>query len=190
MKRSNCLQAIISIFIFTLPVIIFASCGGDQSEEADFLVSEANKNIAEASALVKETEKRNKELFAVSIQTDEALREYKNAKEREAQKIIEDFEKASELAETASNQLAEAGKMDVPEKYREYLEIRALELARRAEAAGIRKGNAQAFLEHADATMIKKFEENNEKSERLLSEARELGRRADEIQTEIQTEVQ
>jgi len=181
MKTSNKLRTIVAVFT----VAILTACGGNQIEEANHLVDKANKNIVEADELLKKTEKKNKELFAVPIQTEEELQIYKEKKSAEAGTIIEDFEKASNLAESAANQFAEAGKLNVPENFKEYLEIKSQEFAKRAEAVETRKGNAQAFLDYDGATMVKKFEENNEKSEKLMKEAKELGERADEVQRTI-----
>ena len=180
MKTLNKLPAIISVFTF----LILASCGGSQIDEANDLVAEANKKIVESEQIVKKTEKKNKELFAVFIKTNEDLQEYKQEMSAKAKAIIKDFERASDLAENAADKFAEAGKLNVPENYKTYLETKAEELTKRSEAVEARKGNAQAFLDYDDATMIKKFEENNEKSEKLTAEATELGRKADKIKEE------
>lgn len=179
MKKLN---AIISALMFSF---LFASCGGSsQIEEANRLVSAANENIVEANELVKKAERKNKKLFAVSIQTDEELKNYKRQMSAEAKAIIEDFEKAADLAEIASHQFAEAGNLNVPEDFRKYLETKSHEFAKRAEAVETRKENARAFLEYDDATMVKKFEENNEQAEKLMREAEELEDKAEEIQKE------
>lgn len=180
MKTFNKLTAIIPVFMF----LTLASCGKNQIDEANNLVAEANRKIAESDQLVKKTEKKNKELFAVFIKTNEDLQEYKQEMSAKAKGIVKDFERASDLAENAADKFAEAGKLNVPENYKTYLETKAEELAKRSEAVEARKGNAQAFLDYDDATMIKKFEENNDKSEKLMTEARELGKKAEKIKEE------
>jgi len=180
MKTLKKLTAIISIFIFSM----LAACGGSQIDEAADLVAEANKKIAESDRLVKKTEKKNKELFAVFIKTNEDLQEYKQEMSAKAKGIVKDFERASDLAENAADKFAEAGNLNLPENYKAYLDTKAEELIKRSEAVEARKENAQAFLDYDDATMIKKFEENNEKSEKLTAEARELGKKADKIKEE------
>lgn len=181
MKSPNKLTAIISVFIF----LTLAACGGaNQIEEAARLVAEADKKVVEADEMVKKTEKKNKELFAVYIETDEELQDYKQEMSAKATRIVEDFEKASDLVETASGKFAEAAKLNVAEEFRSYLETKSLEFAKRAEAVNARKENARTFLEYDGAAMIRKFEENNERTEKLLAEAAELGEKADQIKRE------
>lgn len=180
MKPFRKLTAVISIFTFSM----LAACGANQIDEANNLVAEANQKLVESDQLVKKTEKKNKELFAVFIKTNEDLQEYKQEMSAKAKGIVKDYERASDLAENAADKFAEAGKLNVPENYKTYLETKAEELAKRSEAVEARKENAQAFLDYDDATMIKKFEENNEKSEKLMTEAKELGKKADKIKEE------
>jgi hypothetical protein len=182
MNKKNKLNTIFTIFI---AIVLALGCSGDQQAEANKIVAEANKKIEEARSLMDKTESRNKELFNAEIQTLLQLKYYKMKMESEAKSIVQDYEKVSEMLRAAAKQFDDISRMDVTEKYKEYAKIKSDEFAKRSEAVGVRKGNAQAFLEVDDPkVMTQKFDENNTKAEKIMKEAEELGEKAKKIETE------
>ena len=183
MKRQNKLNA---IFILLIAAAISLACSGaNQTDEANKIVGQANKKLDEAKELYGKTEKRNNELFSPNIQTVPQLQNYKSSKSVEAKSIVADYEKVSEMLKDISKQYDDVSRMDLGEKYKDYAKLKSDEFAKRAEAVGIRKGNAQAFAEIDDPrTMMTKFDENNSKSDRLFKDAEDLSAKAKKIEEE------
>lgn len=183
MNTQNKLNAILAIVITTF--VALACSGGSEQAEANKIVAEANKKLEEARTLMGKTETRNKTLFSANIQTNGQLQAYKDRMGDEAREIVADYEKVSETLKDISKKYDDVSRMKVSDKYKEYTKIKSEEFAKRADAVGVSKGNAQAFAEIDDAkTMLAKFNENNEKAQKLFKEAEELGTKAKKIEEE------
>ena len=183
MKRQNKLNAILIILVAV--AISLACSGANQTEEANRVVDRANKKLDEAKDLYGKTEKRNRELFSVNVQTVQQLQNYKSNKSGEAKLIVADYEKVSGMLKDISKQYDDVSRMNLSEKYTDYAKLKSDEFAKRAEAVEIRKGNAQAFAEIDDPrTMTAKFDENNSKADRLFKDAEDISSKAKKIEEE------
>lgn len=175
-----------AIFIIIVAALLGLACSGAaQTEEANKTVEQANKKLDEAKELYAKTETRNARLFDVNINTIPQLQSYKANKSDEAKSIVADYEKVSEMMKDISRQYDDISRMNLSEKYKDYARLKSDEYAKRAEAIGIRKGNAQAFMEIDDpSTMMAKFDDNNSKSDRLFKDAEEIGAKAKKMEEE------
>lgn len=183
MNTQNKLNALLAVIVTAF--IALACSGGSEQAEANKIVAEANKKLEEARTLMGKTETRNKTLFSANIQTNGQLQAYKDRMGNEAREIVADYEKVSETLKDISKKYDDVSRMKVSDKYKEYTKIKSEEFAKRADAVGVSKGNAQAFAEIDDAkTMLAKFNENNEKAQKLFKEAEELGAKAKKIEEE------
>jgi hypothetical protein len=169
------------------------ACGGDQQAEANKMVAEANKKLNDAKEVMVKTEKRNEELFSANIQTVAQLQSYKNKMSGEAKDIIANYEKIGSTLKELAKTYDDISRMNVTDKYKEYTKVKSDEYNKRAEAINVKKGDAQAFIEIDDPkTMVGKFADNKEKSEKLFGEADELGTKATKMEKdhpELFTEV-
>jgi hypothetical protein len=183
MKKHNKLNA---IFIIIAAIALGLACGGSaQTEEANKIVDGANKKLEEAKELFVATEKRNTALFDVNIQTPQQLQFYKANKSEEAKSIVTDYEKVVEMMKDVSRQYDNISRMNLSEKYKDYAKLKSDEFAKRAEAINVRKGNAQAFADIADArAMNEKFDENNAKADRLFKDADDIAAKAKKMEEE------
>jgi hypothetical protein len=174
------------LIVLTLIIGIGLACsGGNQQAEANKLVDEANKQLEDAKSLMTKTEKRSEELFGADIKTVAQMTAYKEKMKGEAKEISDDYEKVSTMLKEISKKYDDASRLNVSDKYKEYSKIKSDEFAKRAEAINIHKGNAQAFVEIADAKqMTAKFDENNKKSQAIYKEADDLADKAKKIETE------
>ncbi len=183
MNSQNRLNTIF-IIIASLAMVIACS-GGDQQAEANKIVDEANKKIDEATALIKSTEAQNQVLFGANIQTVPQLVAYKDRMRSTAKQVVDNYEKAGEMLKDVSKKFDDASRLNVSDKYKEYVKLKSDEFAKRAEAALLRKGNAQAFIEiDSPRTMTQKFDENNDKFEKKVKEADDVAEKAKKIETE------
>lgn len=174
------------LFVLLITAFVALACsGGDQQAEANKIVADANKKLEEARTLMVATEARNKTLFSANIQTTSQLAAYKNRMSGEAKEIVTNYEKISETLKDISKKYDDVSRMKVSDKYKEYTKIKSEEFAKRADAVAVQKGNAQAFADIDDPkTMLDKFKENNEKSEKLFKDADELAEKAKKIEDE------
>lgn len=162
--------------------------GGDQQTEANKIVVDANKKLAEVRELLKKTESRNHLLFGANIKSAEELKSYKVKMAGEAKDIVESYEKVGELLKEIAGTFEGVSQMNVSENYKEYARVKAEEFTKRSEGVGIVKGNAQAFIDIADTeSMTKQFDENNAKTIKLFADADELGKRATKMENENPT---
>lgn len=183
MKQHNKLNAI--FIILAMVALVLACGGGSQTTEANKIVDTANKKLDEAKELYSKTEDRNKKLFSADIRTVGQLQYYKAEKDSEAKSIVSDYEKTSEMLKDIARQYDDVSRLNLDEKYKEYAKLKSNEYNKRAEAVNIRKGNAQAFSEIDDPKiMMTKFDENNKKSDKLFTEAEEIGAKAKKIEEE------
>ena len=181
MKRTNKLNSILIIFAaFTL---VLGCSGGTQQAEANKIVEQANKKLEETKDLYSKVEARNTALFDVNVRTVAQLRFYTSKMEGEAKSIVSEYERVAESLKDIAKQYDEISRLNVDEKYKEYAKLKSDEYAKRADAVGVRKGNAQAFAEIDDPrTLMAKFEENNTKSDRLFKDAEDISTKAKKIE--------
>ena len=176
-----------TVFIILAAAALALACsgGGDQLAEANKRVDEANKKIDEVNELIKKTEAQNQILFGANIQTVAQLNYYKDRMRGTAKDIVDNYEKANGTLKEVSKIFDDASRLNVSDKYKEYVKLKSDEFARRAEAADIRKGNAQAFIEiDSPRTMTQKFEDNNDKFAKKVKEADDIAEKAKKIETE------
>ena len=101
----------------------------------------------------------------------------------EAKSIVADYEKVSDSLKDIAKQYDEISRLNVDEKYKDYAKLKSDEFAKRAEAVGVRKGNAQAFAEIDDPRILtSKFQENNTKSDKLFKDAEDIAAKAKKIE--------
>ena len=164
-------------------LLVIGCSSSDQQAEANKIVDTANKKLDDTKELYSKVETRNGELFKANIQTIPQLIAYKSKMSGEAKSIVSDYEKVTENLKDIAKQYDEISRLNVNEKYKEYAKLKSNEFATRADAVGIRKGNAQAFAEIDDPRiLIKKFEENNTKSDKLFKDAEDIASKAKKIE--------
>jgi len=183
MKLNNKLNTLVILFAAFIFVIGCSSSGGTQQAEANKIVDQANKKLDEVKESYSKLEARNTALFSVNIQTVPQLRYYKSRMAGEAKSIVSEYEKVSDALKDIAKQYDEISRLNVDDKYKEYAKLKSDEFAKRAEAVGVRKGNAQAFAEIDDPRiLLQKFDENNTKSDRFFKDAEDIASKAKKIE--------
>ena len=185
MKTKNKLNTLAILFAAMILAIGCSSGGGSQQAEANKIVDQANKKLDDVKADYSKLEARNTTLFSVNVQTVPQLRYYKAKMEGEAKSIVNEYERVATTLKDIAKQYDEISRLNVEEKYKEYAKLKSDEFAKRAEAVGVRKGNAQAFAEIDDPRiLLEKFDENNTKSDRLFKDAEDIAGKAKKIEEE------
>lgn len=173
-----------TIFIILAALSIVLACsGGDQQAEANKIVDQANKKLDETKDMYSKVEARNTALFKEPVRTAAQLHEYQSKMNSEAKSIVSDYEKVADNLKDIAKQYDDISRLKVDDKYKEYAKLKSDEYAKRAEAVGVRKGNAQAFMEITDPKiMMSKFDENNAKSDKLFKDAEDMGAKAKKME--------
>lgn len=185
MTKQNTFNIAIALFLLAFVAIGCSGGAASQTADANKIVDQANKKLDEAKDLFAKTETRNTNLFSVNIQTVRQLQYYKDKMSGETKSIVADYDKVSEMLKDVSKQYDDVSRLNVGDKYKDYAKLKSDEFAKRAEAVGIRKGNAQALAEIDDPkTMTAKFDENNSKADRLFKDAEDMGAKAKKIEEE------
>ena len=181
MKRINKFN---TLLVLSIAITLVIGCsGGNQQAEANKIVDTANKKLDETKDLYSKTEARNSTLFSANIQTIQQLFYYKAKMGSEAKSIVTDYEKVADNLKDIAKQYDEISRLNVDDKYKEYAKLKSDEFAKRAEAVGVRKGNAQAFAEIDDPKILTtKFAENNTKSDKLFKDAEDTAGKAKKIE--------
>ena len=183
MNKRNKLNTI--FIILAAAALVLACGGGDQMAEANKRVDDANKKIDEVNDLIKKTEAQNQILFGANIQTVAQLNYYKDRMRSTAKDIVDSYEKAGVTLKEVAKIFDDASRLNISDKYKEYVKLKSDEFSKRAEAAEIRKGNAQAFIEiDSPRTMTLKFGDNNDKFAKKVKEADEIAEKAKKIESD------
>ncbi|MFT3745505.1 MAG: hypothetical protein QM785_14585 [Pyrinomonadaceae bacterium] len=182
MKLNNKLNTLL-VLIIAMFIALGCSGSGTQQAEANAIVDKANKKLEETKTDYAKVETRNSSLFSANIQTVNQLRGYKVIAGSEAKSIVADYERIAGSLKDIAKQYDEISRLNVEEKYKEYAKLKSDEFAKRSEAVDVRKGNAQAFAEIDDPRiLLAKFDENNNKSDRLFKDAEEIATKAKKIE--------
>lgn len=171
------ITAILSVFIV---IAIGLACSGDDTKKANEVVAEANKFITEANEAVKKVDSKAGEFDSrvnnVKNEADlKAARDFGKEVAALYKTMEENFEKGGEKFE-------EASKLNVNEKFKEYLQIKSEEMKKRADYSAelqkIPKALDDAQNEKAYREAITVIVPNVQK---MTKEAQELAEKADKI---------
>ncbi len=175
-----------AMVIFIALLIGITTCSDvNQLTDANKLINEANTKIIVANDLLTKTNNRKNKLFSANIQNPEELLEYKKIQNSEAKSIFNDYEKICESLKEISKLFDDVSRMNLNPKYKDYAKLKSDEFNKRAEAIVIQKGNALAFIEIDDPQkMTARFDDNNSKSDKILTEAEELEKKARNLEIE------
>ncbi len=175
---------------FALMITFVLACGsGDEIDKANKLVAEGNTAIQEGNKLALEAGPKNDKIFEEV--TADTYEEDKEKLKGTAKEAIDGLTKSAEKYREASKKFDEASKLKVDDKFKEYLTLKSQEFSKRAEQMDAAKGNAQAFLDSADAvSLMAKINANKPRIEALDKESKDLEAKADKIRSENKGKIQ
>lgn len=174
--------------IIAIIAVIFSglACSGDDVAKANELVDEANKFLTEANKSVEKMDARGKEFDAKvdSVKSDDDLKAVREM----GKEMLAIYTSMQENFQKSGEKFAEAAKLSVDAKFKEYLDIKAQEMKKRSEMSGELKAipkaldeaqNEKAYKETA-AKIVAKVKQMNK-------EAGDLSDKADKIQKDNPT---
>ena len=155
---------------------------GNSLAEANKMVQEANNELKLIDQIADDNEEKSSALEKADNANDSA----------EVKRILEDVIKAIDdglkHGEVAADKLDKASKMNIDDKYKEYLSLKSSSLRKQIEAFKERKEAARIMhdnYDNKDKAAVQKakddFKKKNTNFKKLLGEAKDLSRKADDI---------
>ena len=171
-----------SIAAASLFLGVVLACGStDETEKANKLVNEGNAAITEGKQHASNAdEKKNKMLQTNVAQLGEAR--------TLANEAIREYDQAIAKAKEAAGKFDEASKLQINDKYKDYLNLKTKEYNKRAELIETLKSIPQALIDSQNRqSFISRANEATQNAERISKEASDLEAQADKVQSDNPT---
>lgn len=174
--------AIVLLASLALACGALKNLGGNSLAEANKFVQEANSELKAIDQIAED----NEEKVSALDKADKA------GEAAEVKRLLDDLMKAIDEGlkhgEVAADKLDKASKLNVDDKYKEYLSLKSQSLRKQIEAFKERKEAARIMrdnYDNPDKTAMQKakddFKKKNANFKKLLGEAKDLSRKADDI---------
>jgi hypothetical protein len=165
---------------FVLLIAAIWACGNTSTNTGD--LDKANKLVDEGNAAVDQVKKFFTEADGKKdemMRTD--LRRLAEARVRAAEAIAA-YDKAAEKCKEVASKFDEASRLNVADKFKQYLILKTKEFNKRAELMQAAKDTPQALIESTNRTSFQnRVNSNQSKIDGLYKEAQDLGAQADKI---------
>ena len=161
---------------------VVLACGNtDETDKANKLVNEGNAAITEGKKHATDAdEKKNKMLQTNIAQLGEAR--------TLANEAIREYDQAISKAKEAAGKFDEASKLQINDKYKDYLTLKAKEYNKRSELIETLKAIPQALIDSQNRqAFISRANEATQKAERISKEADDLEAQADKVEKDNPT---
>ncbi|HKP38128.1 MAG TPA: hypothetical protein VJT71_14820 [Pyrinomonadaceae bacterium] len=148
---------------------------GKDTEKANKLVTEGNALVQEAKKNLTDAETKKDQMMKTPLSRLAEARVI-------AAGAIADYDRANEKARAAAAKYDEASRMNLNDKFKEYLVLKAKEYNKRAELVATAKDTPQALIESTNkSSFANRVTSNNQKVEALAKEAQALADQADKL---------
>ena len=172
-----------NIWLVLLLVSFGLACNlGGQTDEANKLVDEANVLIQQSSELETKSSALFTELLGDNLTKAKDLEAYKKVNKSKFDEVINLTEQNIKLTTEATDKFEQASKLEVDDKFKEYLSVKVQGFRKRIEAEKLVAPICKLFLETKDTdTWNKGIADFNTKNAELIKEAEDLSKKADQI---------
>jgi len=148
----------------------------NDTDKANKLVDEGNAAVQQAKSAVSDAEAKKDQMMKTDI------RRLAEARVRAAEAIAA-YDKAAEKCKAAASKYDEASRLQISDKFKQYLILKAKEYNKRAEMVEAAKGTPQALIESTNrSSFVIRANSNNTKVDQLYKEAEDLGAQAEKLQ--------
>ncbi len=164
-------------------VVAALACGGssNETEQANKLVDQGNAAVQDAKKFVADAEAKKDEMLKTDVSRLAQARVT-------AGEAIAAYDKAKEKCKEAAQKYDEASRMQISDKFKEYLVLKSKEWNKRAEMIETAKDTPQALIDSTNrSSFINRANANNEKVTKLNKEADDFAGQADKLQKDNPT---
>jgi len=166
---------------FVLLIAAIWACGNSGTNTSD--TDKANKLVDEGNAAVDQVKKAFEDAEAKKdemMHTD--IRRLAEARVR-ATEAITAFDKAAEKCKEAASKYDEASRLNIADKFKQYLILKTKEFNKRGDLMECGKGTPQALIESTNrSSFVIRANSNDAKCDSLYKEAQDIAAQADKIQ--------
>jgi len=165
-----------ALVLLVAAVLACSGSIGNQTEQANKLVTEGNAAVQEANKFVTEAEEKKGGMLRTKISEIEEARTL-------AKEAIAAYDKAEDKCKEAAKKYDEASKLRINDKFKEYLTLKVKEYNKRAEVAETAKGTPQALIDSENQkSFVTRANANNEKVDALGKEAEALANQSEKLE--------
>lgn len=169
-----------SLTALVLLVLAILACKNtstsNETDKANKLVDEGNAAVQDAKKAVSDAEAKKDQMMKTDI------RRLAEARVRAAEAIAA-YDKAAEKCKAAAAKYDEASRLQISDKFKQYLMLKVKEYNKRAEMVEAAKGTPQALIESTNrSSFIIRANSNNSKVDQLYKEAEDIGAQAEKLQ--------
>jgi len=155
--------------------VVLACSSGFETEKANQLVAQGNSAIDEGKKYFADAEEKKNRMLRTDVSHLADARTLAN-------EAIRAYDQAHAKAKEAAAKYEEASKLNLSDKYKEYLGLKVKEYNKRAELIETVKSTPQALLDsQSRSSFISSANAATEKAERVHKEAEDLGAQADKL---------
>jgi len=166
---------------FVLLIAAIWACGSSSSskpsdtDKANKLVDEGNAAVDQMKTFVHEAEAKRDEM----MRTD--LRRLADARARAAEAIAA-YDQATAKCKEAGSKFDEASRLNVADKFKQYLILKTKEFTKRVELIQVARDTPQALIESTNRSSFQnRVASNKSKFDQLLKEVEDLSALADKM---------
>ena len=163
-------------------IILCLACGNAQMDEANKLINEANALIDKTKPSSEKADNLINDLMGSKMTAAEDIDQYKTDNKAKFDEIVSLSEQSEKNISEAAGKFEQASKMQLDDKFKEYVGLKAQEFKKRAERYKTTAAFVKAFLAEKDAAKADQLiADYNKKDADLLKEANDLGAKAEKI---------
>ena len=179
MAKSRYARGLLALSLLVLVVLACRGGGSTTStdtDKANKLVDEGNAAVQDAKKFISDAEDKKNQIMQMDI------RRLAEARVRAAEAIVS-YDKAAEKCKEAAQKYDEASRLQINDKFKQYLILKVKEYNKRAEMVETAKGTPQALIESTNrSSFVIRANSNNAKVDQLSKEADDIGAQAEKIQ--------
>jgi hypothetical protein len=178
--NTNSPRIMSSLFALSLLIAAVLACSsgggaGKDTDKANKLVDEGNAAVNEAKKFVTDAEEKKTRMMQMPVSRIAEARVI-------AAGAIADYDRANEKCKEAAAKYDEASRLNLNDKFKEYLALKVKEYNKRAELVETAKDTPQALIESTNkSSFINRVNSNNAKVDSLSKEAQALADQADKL---------
>lgn len=181
-KKRHALMSVVAAVI----AVLLLGCGTrDDTDRANKLVDEGNAEVESAKKLAEEGVLKYTQAFDFDADTDTSA-DWEKSKPT-ATESSDLLDKAAASFDRAADKFAQASKLNVDAKFKQYLDLKARSSRLRAEHYRIVRERPQSLLDASirdGDTLVSKLNENEARAQKIAAESEKLEADAEKIRQE------
>jgi len=169
-------RSLLALFFLVAAVLACKNTSApNETDKANKLVDDGNAAVEQAKKFVTDAESKKDQMMKTDV------RRLAEARVRAAESIAA-YDRAAEKCKEAASKYDEASRLQIGDKFKQYLILKVKEYNKRAEMVEAAKGTPQALIESTNRSSFAiRANSNNVKVDQLHKEAEDIGAQAEKL---------